>query len=40
MMVSSAIASTEGWKYRRTFSAFRCRDLAISISKLEPASPW
>ena len=40
MLVSSAIASTEGWKYRRTFSAFRCRDLAISISKLEPASPW
>jgi methylated-DNA-[protein]-cysteine S-methyltransferase len=31
--VSSAIASGEGWKYRRTFSAFLCRDLATMSAR-------
>lgn len=37
-LVSSAIASDEGLKYGRTFSAFLCRDMAISISSDAPCS--
>ncbi len=33
------MASAEGVKYRRTFSAFLCRDFAISISSEAPCSP-
>ena len=37
--MTSAIASGEGWKYFRTFSAFLCRDFAIGIGRLAPPSP-
>lgn len=38
-LVSSAMASGEGLKYRRRFSGFLCLDFAISISRLAPALP-
>lgn len=38
-LVTSAIASADGWKYFRTFSGFLCRDFAISIGRLAPPSP-
>lgn len=37
--MTSAIASADGWKYFRRFSGFLCRDFAMSIGRLAPASP-
>ncbi|KOT84582.1 hypothetical protein ADK70_22680 [Streptomyces rimosus subsp. pseudoverticillatus] len=37
--MSSAIASGDGLKQRRTFSGFLCRDFTMSIKSDEPRSP-